>query len=685
MDLIKYTYRIPEKITMKRISILLMVLIAGSGFRQANAQLNWKITPKGSIMQTFDSSDPRPYTDNIEMAGRKVSGIIYYKVDESGRLHINRNIFFPQLRIYNKFSDPEWKSYRAYLQDTYSDELLPVITLGENIWMPEKPDSIEIEGKLIFYMHPLKDLRLVRTLMPSMHQRAFIEKWHIENVGTEIHKLQIGNILSEANETGYKGNYNRAVFSEALPEVTIKPGEKYIFSIYYTARLNDEPADQFRYGNIEAGRDSFLAKMKENLQLRSPDPVLNTMFYFSKIRAAENLFTSKMGLVHSPGGSNYYAGVWANDQAEYSGPFFPFLGYADGNLAAYNCYKMFLNNIPQEGKPITSSFEMEGDLTCCGKDRGDAAMIAFGASQFALLRAHRNTAEELWPLIEWCLDYCHRMKDENGVIRSSTDEMEGRISTGEANLATSSLYYGGLKFASNLAREIGKERLAKVYDSRLKDLEIAIETHFGHTFEGLETYRYFEGNEHLRHWICLPLVMGINKRKEATVNALLNKLWTDNGVLVELNTEDTGTKVFWDRGTLYALRGTFKAGATDQTLEKLQSFSTKRLLGDHVPYVVEAWPENDMKHLSAESALYCRIFPEGLLRIEPVGFRSFTIAPRMPSGWTSFSLERIHIGDVSLDISLARSGNRIRLTISNEDKVIFNKLAAEGKTVFVKF
>ncbi len=29
-------------------------------------------------------------------------------------------------------------------------------------------------------------------------------------------------------------------------------------------------------------------------------------------------------------------------------------------------------------------------------------------------------------------------------------------------------------------------------------------------------------------------------------------------------------------------------------------------------WIVEAWPEGNMAHLSAESALYCRIFTEGL-------------------------------------------------------------------------
>jgi len=388
--------------------------------------------------------------------------------------------------------------------------------------------------------------------------------------------------------------------------------------------------------------------------------------------------------VHSPGGGNYYCGIWANDQVEYSGPFFPFLGYNHGNVAAHNCYKWFMDHLPADGTPVFSSFEMEGDLPCCGKDRGDAAMIAYGATQYAMFRGDRDQALELWPLIEWSINYCHKMKNRQGVISSETDEMEGRIPTGDANLATSSLYYGGLKNASLLAGELGFSRTAVLYKKRAAELARAIETYFGAHIEGLDTYRYFDGNKYLRHWICLPLVMGIQNRQAGTVDALLNKLWTANGVLVELNPEDQGPKVFWDRGTLYALRGTFKSGATDLSLTKLMDFSGKRLLGDHVPYVVEAYPENDMQHLSAESALYCRIFMEGLLGIEPAGLSSFTMAPRMPGTWDKYSLKKIHIHGIDLSIVCKRESGGIHVTVTDRTGNKFDRRIPEGRTIKIR-
>ena len=63
-------------------------------------------------------------------------------------------------------------------------------------------------------------------------------------------------------------------------------------------------------------------------------------------------------------------------------------------------------------------------------DRGDAAMIAYGAARYVLARGDKHEAEELWPLIEWCLEYCRRQLNEGGVVASDSDELEGRFPSG---------------------------------------------------------------------------------------------------------------------------------------------------------------------------------------------------------------------------------------------------------------
>ena len=45
---------------------------------------------------------------------------------------------------------------------------------------------------------------------------------------------------------------------------------------------------------------------------------------------------------------------------------------------------------------------------------------------------------------------------------------------------------------------------------------------------------------------------------------------------------------------------------------------------------VEAYTEGNQRHLSAESAFYCRLCTEGLFGLRPTGFRSFTYTPRLP-------------------------------------------------------
>ncbi|MFD2147030.1 hypothetical protein [Mucilaginibacter antarcticus] len=343
--------------------------------------------------------------------------------------------------------------------------------------------------------------------------------------------------------------------------------------------------------------------------------------------------------------------------------------------AAMNAYRIFQNNIPKNGGKIWASFELDVMFTFGAHDRGDAAMIAFGATHFLLTSGDRKKSEELWPLVDWCLEYCRKRVTPDGVVASESDELEGRFPTGAANLSTSSLYYGALVQAARLAKAMGKPgTLVADYNKRAKNLSAAIEKYFGANMDGLSTYKYYKENTTLRSWICLPLAVGLNQRKEGTLDALFNKLWSPNGVLTELKNDADAPKVFWDRGTLYAFRGAFKAGAADKALERLISYSTTRLTGFRVPYVVEAWPENGMAHLSAESALYCRIFTEGLLGFEPTSFNSFNLRPNLPTSWGYFDITHIKAFNRTFDIHITRVKDTLQVTVAQDGKVTLQRL-----------
>ena len=199
--------------------------------------------------------------------------------------------------------------------------------------------------------------------------------------------------------------------------------------------------------------------------------------------------------------------------------------------------------------------------------------------------------------------------------------------------------------------------------------------------EGYDTYRYYEGNDVLRSWICIPLTMGIYDRAEGTLQAMFSpQLWTENGMLSQ-----SGDKIFWDRSTLYGFRGAFAAGYADKALEYLKKFSNIRLLGEHVPYVVEAWPEGGQRHLAAESGLYCRIITEGLLGFRPTGVHSFTLTPQMPTEWNEYRLDNIYAcAKAPFGIEVVRKdANKLVVNVVRGDKTLKTYTIKLGQTIKV--
>jgi hypothetical protein len=432
----------------------------------------------------------------------------------------------------------------------------------------------------------------------------------------------------------------------------------------------------------ENARAKRIAEILAPLQLVTPDSILNTAFAFAKIRGTESIFKTKGGYMHGPGGLSYYAAIWANDQAEYISPFFAFSGDRIGNLSAMNCYSMFARYMNPEYNALPSSIVAEGDTVWKGAgDRGDQAMIAYGASRYALTYGNADSAKVLWPLISWCLEYSRRHINNQGVVESKSDELEGRFPSGKANLSTNCLYYDALISAALLGKQlhISKEQ-TNMYTKQAAELKNNIEKYFDANIDGFETYRYYETNNVLRAWICMPLTMGIFDRSRGTIDALFSaQLWTADGLATE-----AGKDTFWDRSTLYALRGVLQAGETERAITFLHYYSRRRLLGEHVPYPVEAYPEGNQRHLSAESGLYCRIFIEGLFGMRPTGFNSFNCTPRLPKNWNHMALNNIHSFGTVFDLKIIRQANgKIMMNIiegNNKRSYIIK----EGEMVHVK-
>ena len=617
----------------------------------------WQLSESPDGIQWDVADDARlPHADHFEMSGRRVSVIVRYAVDANRNLSLTRDIIWPTLRLREG-------DVRGYLRRRYPDDFSPTFRIdGQPV--PLGPlHSVSIRDGTIAFFYKLQEgeeLLLLRTLFPSPTKSAVLETWTVINLSNASVHVSAALPATHEEVRGVYGPYVLEQWLDGPDTAEIRIADLAVWTTVFSARRATDARITLQSKVKEAERTAFAKRLMTSaahLHLTTPDPVINTAFAFAKLRAAESLFETQMGLVHSPGGGSYYGGVWANDQAEYSGPLFAFLNDEAANEAALNAYRIFAQAMTSEYKAVPSSFEVEGTVAWSGAgDRGDAAMIAGGASRFALAHGDQAVAEEIWPIVQWCLEFCRRKTNALGIVESDSDELEGRFPTGDANLSTSCLAYDGLRRGADLARTLGKLSEASEYDRRADALADAIERYFGATIEGFPTYRYYDGNTTLRSWICLPLVFDLARgaRKQGTIDALFSpRLWTQDGLATE-----SGDTVFWDRSTLYALRGVFRAGATETAFAYLSTYTRRRLLGEHVPYPVEAHPEGGQAHLSAESALYCRIFVEGMLGITPTGLRSFALAPYLPEEWPQIELQMTAFGH-ALTISVLRKDGDI--------------------------
>jgi len=620
-----------------------------------------------------------PHSDHIEMSGKRISCVLRYGVVADGSFHATRSLVWPMLRTV-----PD--NTHASLTRQFALDAFELVTVNYKPIVAEKVVSITINGTLLVKSKAGNNLELTREYFPSTALPGYCEVYSIKNTSKNACLVEIpksNNTYYTDPAKGTEGSYALHVDVFNGGNFKLQTNDSVSFSVFYSGVKANEPVPAVGVNNEKTKRLKLVHDVWSNLVLETPDTVLNRAFAFAKIRAAESIFETKGGPMHGPGGEAYYAAIWANDQAEYIGPFFPYLGYDYGNKASLNAYLHFARFMNIEYKPIPSSIIAEGtDIWNGAGDRGDGAMIAYGAARYALACGDIKQAEQLWPLIEWCLEYCRRKLNKEGVVSSDSDELEGRFPAGNANLCTSSLYYDALTSMVYLGEALGKGKMQlALYKKQAVKLKSAIEKYFGSKIGGFDTYKYYKENDTLRAWICVPLTMGIYERKEGTVAALFSPgLWTPDG-LASL----AGDKTFWDRSTLYALRGVLASGETDKALVFLHYYSNRRLLGDHVPYPVEAYPEGNQRHLSAESGLYCRIFTEGLFGIRPTGLQSFSFTPRLPSSWPRMSLRHIRAFERDFDIVVERAGGKLRLTISDGEKTMITKLIKEGDVVKINF
>ena len=654
----------------------------------------WAIAPEEHRIYWTPTAASLPHSDHIEMSGEQMAFVLRWGINDDGSFREERSLVFPMLRTVPNDT-------HASLMYRMATDIPSLLGVNGLVLQNECVDSLSIDGALTVRSRwavglmnigaardcrPTPCLEMTRRIFPSRTLPLMCEHYTLRNIGSSTLSISIpelSQVVTTDPARGVDGSYVIRCDLTGAGTQYLNPSDSLTFGVVFQAyRAGEEPLHPDVAAEYASRMEFVRGVIDANLILETPDEVLDTEFRYAKLRASESIFKTRGGYMHAPGGESYYAGMWTNDQAEYVNPFFPFLGYDIGNASAINTYRHFARFMNDEYKPIPSSVIAEGlDYWGDAGDRGDAAMVAYGAARYALARGDRVEARELWPLIEWCLEYCRRQLTPDGIVASDSDELEGRFPAGDANLCTSTLYYDALRSAAFLGRDLGiSASQTRRYTREADALARAIERYFTAEVSGYETYRYYDGNTVLRSWICMPLIVGLYDRAEGTVAALLGpELRTEDGLLTE-----QGSTTFWDRATLYALRGVFQAGYTEEALDWLQHYSARRLLGDHVPYPIEAWPEGSQRHLSAESGLYCRIMTEGMFGIRPTGLRSFDMTPRLPAEWPRMALRRVQAFGTTFDLEVERlDDGRLSVTVGYDGRNV-KRVIAPGKTLSVQ-
>lgn len=370
----------------------------------------WRTGEKGGI--TWEIKDGQlPAADHLEQSGKSIDAITDWELDASGRLKLTRSVRWPMLRTL-----PD--NTHAALQVNLATDQEPAIVIDGKPAEPAVIDRVSIDGILSFHGKQ-GPLEFTRTLFASNEQPAMIETYEWTNRSDKPQRVTQPKWLQQSATDAAEGKWGvYQVRREWIGSGTtvLAPGEKTRGGLCISAVKDGEP---FPWPDVfaeRAARESLRDRLMATLVLKTPDPVLNRMFEMAKYRTTESIFATRGGLMHGPGGRNkYLAAIWCNDQNEYANPFFGFLDDASARESARNAYAMYSKFINPDYKFLPSSIIAEGrDIWDGARDRGDAAMTAYGAARWALASGERELADEVWPLIEWSLEYTRRQLNEQG-------------------------------------------------------------------------------------------------------------------------------------------------------------------------------------------------------------------------------------------------------------------------------
>jgi len=618
---------------------------------------------RGGIVRTGGGGEPVV----LNMQGRKV--VLQVQVDRTAGLSYRARFFHV---------DPDLTRKGWVVADGGTNSV-PRLRVNGRPLRCHAPATVAFDGMLTVVYPTSEGLVATRTVYCSQRNPVVVEEWQLRNAADK--RLTV-DFEATARVAAVTENTVLAWSGQGPASTAVEPGGVVSLATCVQARPKDAPDGDSAIdvpAERAARRALAEAAWRGPGRLETPEPLLDLAFALQKLHVLECPIETIKGVIVHNGSLRYSPGIWANDPVEYSSPLFPFFGDPELNRASMGMYRVWQDYCRENGiVPFPGSFEGPG-LKLTQRERGDDAMVLYGLSKFLLFQGDRAAAGELWPLIEMSAASVLAHTTADGIVASRTDEMEGRYPTGDANLSTSSLAYGGFRMAAHLARSLGKPAAA-TFDRHAEALRKGIESFFGAEVEGFWTYRYYRGNATLRGWILLPLAMGITDRQEATVDALVSdKLWPKRAEGADILAEST-RPTEWGRETYYALRVLFKAGRTEDALDLTRRVVNAQIFGARGPY-----PDEDAIDMLCPGSLYPRVFTEGVFGIVPTGLDAFECTPWLPKEWPRMALRDVRAFGRAWDLVVERDGDRQKVTVLSEGRTLMTDSGPAGKTYSLTF
>jgi len=630
----------------------------------------------GTFVCKLDGGDPASGNIDVTMQGNRLMLNVSFPSDDgTAAIASGPTVGWPILK-------GSWHHFGEEVVRSPGNDL-PDIRINGAAMRPPTRLAYRYNGIFTIQYGSRNGIRLTRDIFPSVDARAAIQIWTIANAGpsTVIVEVPSGSQVLLRKDDAYGDPSVVERFVRGVRRQRLPAGSSTSCSVVMTCRKPGERVLDLDVHEEKMCRSGLFAKAKGSMAFETPDGIINGTFDMAKLRVLESGMESAKGIVSTTGSLAYFPGIFANDNVEYIGPSYAYLN--DGNLssAMRNTYQVWLDDL--EHSTVRGSFESFLLTPFHQGNRGDEGMMLYGLSSYLLTLADPIAADHFWPLIEKSVSIIRERTNSDGVVESWADEMEGRLPTGTANLSTSSLAYGGIRKASQLALCTGRTGEANSYAKMADALYQAIEFHFGATVEGYRTYRYYDGNTDLRGWICLPLSMGIHLRKDQTISALFSpKLWYQDDANHRVNLKAVSTEQYsaWSRETMYALRAAFETGHGDTALSHMRTVARYHMLGPRGPY-----SDEDHSDLLSPSVLYTAIITHGMLGIEPQSFTSFTCRPSLPDVWSYVNLRNIHLMGHTVDLMVRRESGGIRLSVKSDAETILDQVQEPGLPFTIVF